>query len=162
MRYSPSFTVESVSALEQPKGQGFANCFVGQLQKMGVMAPAKAQVVTPSALKRRSGQLDFSSLGPLKTSGTVGFSAFRDNEAQPSRRRKSRKKSNGGMGAAMDEDSDDDDDDDDAILGKMEDIDTKYDKSKLGPEDAKFTGELADGVNRIRVCWLTLLLTIPS
>jgi hypothetical protein len=52
----------------------------------------------------------------------------------------------------MDADSDDDDDDDSgAILSKMEDADTKYDKSKLGPEDAKFSGELADGVNRIRV-----------
>lgn len=51
----------------------------------------------------------------------------------------------------MDEDSDDDDDSD-AILGKMEDIDEKEDKTKLlGPDDAKFSGELADGVNRIRV-----------
>ena len=51
----------------------------------------------------------------------------------------------------MDEDSDDDDDSD-AILGKMEDIDEKEDKTKLvGPDDATFSGELADGVNRIRV-----------
>jgi hypothetical protein len=115
---------------------------------MGVMAP-KSQT-TPTAVKRRSGQLDFSKLGPLKTSGTVGFTAFRDSENQPSRK-KAHKRNNGSIGGAMDEDSDDDDDDDDAILGKMEDVDTKYDKSKLGPEDAKFSGELADGVNRIRV-----------
>ncbi|CAP66643.1 uncharacterized protein PODANS_4_8490 [Podospora anserina S mat+] len=121
-----------------------------QLQKMGVLAPPKPQVTSPN-LKRRSGQLDFSGLGPLKTSGTVGFSAFRDRDSQPARRKKSRTKSNGGM--SIDADSDDDDDDEDLseqILGKMEDVDTKYDKSKLGPEDAKFTGELADGVNRIR------------
>lgn len=124
---------------------------------MGVMAPAKSQT-TPAAQKRRSGQLDFSNLGPLKTSGTVGFSAFRDKDSQPARRRKSRK-SNGAAGSSvMDADSEDEDDDDDSVemLSKMEDADTKYDKSKLGPEDAKFTGELADGVNRIRVCPVSL------
>lgn len=121
---------------------------------MGVMAPAKPQTTSP-AMKRRSGQLDFSNLGPLKTSGTVGFSTFRDKDSQPTGRRKLRK-SNGAAGSsAMDADSDDDDDDDDSgeILSKMEDTDTKYDKSKLGPDDAKSTGELADGLNRIRVCY---------
>ncbi|KAK3901627.1 hypothetical protein C8A05DRAFT_44765 [Staphylotrichum tortipilum] len=122
-----------------------------QLQKMGVMAPPKA-VATSPALKRRSGQLDFSNLGPLKTSGTVGFSTFRDRDSQPAGRRKSRK-SNGAAGSsAMDADSDDDDEDDGGkILIKMEDVDSKDDKSKLGPEDTKFSGELADGVNRIRL-----------
>ncbi|KAL2258565.1 hypothetical protein VTK26DRAFT_8087 [Humicola hyalothermophila] len=123
-----------------------------QLQKMGIMPP-KQQASSP-ATKRRSGQLDFSNLGPLRTSGTVGFSTFRDKNNQPTRRRKSRK-SNGALGSsAMDADSEDDDDDDDdnnELLSKMEDVDAKYDKSKLGPEDAKFTGELADGVNRIRL-----------
>lgn len=120
---------------------------------MGVMA-SKTQS-TPTAAKRRSGQLDFSKLGPLKTSGTVGFSAFRDTDS--SRRKKSHKKNNGSIGTAMDEDSDDDDDDDEKpkLLSKLEDVDAdaKYDKTKLGPEDAKFSGELADGVNRIRVCF---------
>lgn len=53
----------------------------------------------------------------------------------------------------MDADSDEDEDEDGsgAILSKMEDVDSKEDKSRLGPEDAKFSGELADGVNRIRV-----------
>lgn len=122
---------------------------------MGVMAPPKAPVTSPTALKRRSGQVDFSNLGPLKTSGTVGFSTFRDKESQPTRRKKSKK--NNEMGSnSMDADSDEDDDDDNEILGKMEDVDTKYDKSKLGPEDAKFTGELAAGVDRIRVCSMSL------
>ena len=120
---------------------------------MGILPSSKGQQTTPSAAKRRSAQLDFSSLGPLKTTGTVGFSAFRDQDTESTRRRKSRKKSNGSAGGAMDEDSDDDDDDSDAIMGKMEDLDEKEDKSKLlGPEDARFSGELADGVNRIRVC----------
>ncbi|KAL2133715.1 hypothetical protein VTI74DRAFT_1841 [Chaetomium olivicolor] len=124
-----------------------------QLQKMGVIAPPQSATTSP-AMKRRSGQLDFSKLGPLKTSGTVGFSTFRDKDSQPASRRKTRK-SNGGLGSsAMDADSDDDDDDDDdsaELLAKMEDVDSKEDKSKLAPEDAKFTGELADGVNRIRL-----------
>ncbi|KAK4158384.1 hypothetical protein C8A00DRAFT_28663 [Chaetomidium leptoderma] len=123
-----------------------------QLQKMGVMAPPKPQTTSP-AMKRRSGQLDFSNLSPLKASGTVGFSAFRDRDSQPAAKRKSRR-SNGAAGSnAMDADSDDDDDDDDSgeLLSKMEDIDSKDDKSKLGPDDAKFSGELADGVNRIRL-----------
>lgn len=121
----------------------------GQLQKMGVIPSSKAQASTPTAAKRRSGQLDFSKLGPLKTTGTVGFSTFRDQEAESAKRRKSRKKSNGGLGA-MDEDSDEDDDDEPEILGKMEDIDDK-EISTDKPEDAKFTGELAEGVDRIRV-----------
>lgn len=124
-----------------------------QLQKMGVLPSAKAQQPTPASIKRRSGQLDFSNLGPLKPSGTVGFSAFRDHDTEPfSRQRKSRKKSNGGLpGAAMDEDSDDDDDDDE-ILVKLEDTDDKDVKSRLlGPEDTRFSGELADGVKRIRL-----------
>lgn len=51
----------------------------------------------------------------------------------------------------MDEDSDDDDDENE-ILGKMEDLDDKDGKTKsLGPDDSQFPGELADGVNRIRV-----------
>lgn len=118
---------------------------------MGVIPSSKPAPVTAAAVKRRSGQLDFSNLGPLKTTGTVGFSAFRDQDAESAKRRKSRNKKNGAPGA-MDEDSDEDDDDDEPeILGKMEDIDEKDVKSSNGPEDAK-AGELAEGVDRIRVC----------
>ncbi|KAJ4413609.1 hypothetical protein N0V82_008431 [Gnomoniopsis sp. IMI 355080] len=120
-----------------------------QLQKMGVIPSSKPAPVTAAAVKRRSGQLDLSNLGPLKTTGTVGFSAFRDQDAESAKRRKSRNKSNGAPGA-MDEDSDDDDDDEPEILGKMEDIDEKDVKSSNGPEDAK-AGELAEGVDRIRL-----------
>ena len=116
---------------------------------MGVLPSSKAQASTPSAAKRRSAQLDFSNLGPLKTTGTVGFSAFRDAGAESAKRRRARNKSNGSAGA-MDEDSDDDDDEPE-ILGKMDDIDEKDVKSSTAPEDVKFTGELAEGVDRIRV-----------
>jgi hypothetical protein len=118
---------------------------------MGIFPSTKSQQPTPAAVKRRSGQLDFSNLGPLKTSGTVGFSAFRDADSEPARHRKTRKRSNGGAADAMNEDSDEDDDQEE-MLGRMEETDDKDVKSKrLTPEDAQFSGELADGVNRIRV-----------
>lgn len=111
---------------------------------------SKGAPETPaSASKRRSAQLDFSNLGPLKTTGTVGFTAFRDSDVDGTRRRKARKKSNGKSGAAMQDDSDEDDEDDD-ILGKMQDVDEK-DATHLAPDDAKFSGELADGVDRMKV-----------
>jgi hypothetical protein len=86
-------------------------------------------------------------LGPLKTGGTVGFSTFRDQATEASRRRKARKKSNGNIA----DDSDDDDEEEDGNLGKMEEVYDKDVNTKLAPEDAKFQGELADGVDRIHV-----------
>lgn len=113
------------------------------------MQSSKNPQATPGSAKRRSGQLDFSNLGPLKAGGTVGFSAFRDQTTETSRRRKARKKSNGNI--AEDSDDDDDDDDDSADnLNKMDD-DDKDGEGKEASEDSKFGGELADGVNRIRV-----------
>jgi hypothetical protein len=141
-----------------------------QLQKMGVLPSSKSQqaaAATPTT-KRRSAQLDFSNLGPLKTSGTVGFSAFRDHDQEAAARKKSHRKSNGFVGSsAMDEDSDEDDNADE-ISGKMEEVDDKEVKSKTDPEEAKFSGELADGVNRIRVSFWFLqvrrgkILTTPQ
>jgi hypothetical protein len=119
---------------------------IGQLQKIGVLQSAKNSQTTALAAKRRSGQIDFSNLGPLKAGGTVGFSAFRDQEAEEARRRKARKKSNGNAA-----DDSDDDDDENELIGKMEEVADKETSSKLAPEDAKFQGELADGVNRIHV-----------
>lgn len=118
---------------------------LGQLQKIGVMQSSKNTHAPPGSAKRRSGQLDFSNLGPLKAGGTVGFSAFRDQATEASRRRKARKKSNGNIA----DDSDDDDDSDG--MADMDQGDDKEEDRKLGPEDAKSQGELADGVNRIHV-----------
>ncbi|KAH8665970.1 hypothetical protein BGZ60DRAFT_59852 [Tricladium varicosporioides] len=120
-----------------------------QLQKMGIMA-SKKQTTTPGSSKRRSTQLDFSNLAPLKPGGTVGFSSFRDNDVS-GRKNKQRKKSNGSaVVGAMDEDSDEDDVDDE-IVGKMDDVEDKDLKTLLSPEDAKYSGELADGVGRIKL-----------
>lgn len=130
----------------------------GQLQKMGVIPSLKNPTVTPTAAKRRSGQLDFSNLGPLKTTGTVGFSAFRDKDSESAKRKKkTRTKSNGSL-AAMDEDSDEEDDDEPEILGKMEDLDDKDVKLTNAPEEAN---ELTEGVDRIRVCLLLLYFYLP-
>ncbi|GJN71947.1 beta-lactamase-type transpeptidase fold domain-containing protein [Purpureocillium lilacinum] len=118
-----------------------------QLQKIGVMQSSKQAHTTPGSAKRRSGQLDFSTLGPLKAGGTVGFTAFRDQDAETVRRKKARKKSNGNIA----DDSDDDDDDEGEIVGKMEDIDDQDENGKPVVDDTKFGGELADGVNRIRL-----------
>lgn len=112
---------------------------------MGIL-PSSKDTKTAPASKRRSTQLDFSGLGPLKTTGTVGFSAFRDQNNESGQRRKS-KKSNGNM---MDEDSDDDDDDN--LLVKMEDTDDKDIKTNMGPEDVQLQAELKAGIDRIRVC----------
>lgn len=120
---------------------------LGQLQKMGILK-SKQQKGPTGPTKRRSAQLDFSNLAPLKPGGTVGFSSFRDNDGS-TRRSKARKKSNGSIGA-MEEDSEDDDEDAE-IVGKMEDVEDKDVKTLLSPEDAKFSGELADGVGRIKV-----------
>jgi hypothetical protein len=92
--------------------------------------------------------MDFSNLAPLKPGGTVGFSAFRDNDLKARKARP--RKSNGSIGDAMAEDSEEDDDDVE-IVGKLEDLDEKDDKSLLSPEDVKHQGELAEGVGRIKV-----------
>ncbi|KAM0202257.1 hypothetical protein ACHAPA_000077 [Fusarium lateritium] len=118
-----------------------------QLQKIGVLQSSKNPQTTPASVKRRSGQIDFSNLGPLKAGGTVGFSTFRDQATEVSRRRKARKKSNGNIA----DDSDDDDEEEDGNLGKMEEAYDKDVNTKLAPEDAKFQGELADGVDRIHL-----------
>lgn len=114
---------------------------------MGILPSVKDTKTTPAA-KRRSTQLDFSNLGPLKKEGTVGFSAFRDQDTE---RRKSRKKSNGELGGAMDEDSEDDDDDANPLKKMEQEYDAKVDKTRLGPEDAEIQAELKAGIDRIRV-----------
>lgn len=118
---------------------------------MGILDSSKQAKTTPVASKRRSTQMDFSSLGPLKPGGTVGFSAFRDTDSSSTRKSKVRKASDGGIV----EDSDEDDDDED-IVGKMEDVDDKDVKTMLSSEEAKYSGELADGVGRIKVCFKCL------
>ncbi|KAI2469639.1 hypothetical protein F4781DRAFT_211369 [Annulohypoxylon bovei var. microspora] len=119
-----------------------------QLSKMGLFPTSKADQKAPG-VKRRSTQLDFSGLGPLKSTGTVGFSAFRDQGAEEAKRRKARRKS-GTNGNLMDEDSDDEDNDFDPLT-KMVESEDKDIKTHLAPEDAKVAGELQAGIDRIRL-----------
>lgn len=110
---------------------------LGQLQKMGILKDPKVQD-TP-ATKRKSLQADFANLGPLKPEGTVGFLNFRDHDSGP-------------KGKKGDDEMDSDDDDtDNPILGKADDEEAKDDERFLSPDDIKRQGELAEGVERIRV-----------
>ncbi|QIW95733.1 hypothetical protein AMS68_001251 [Peltaster fructicola] len=109
-----------------------------QLRKMGILADAEAAqkpVVTPKATKGP----DFSKLGPLKQTGTVGFSGYRD-EARKA------------MGPKDADAMDSDDDDEGRGATEGADDEAKQDNGKLlSPEDAKRTGELADGVKKIKL-----------
>jgi hypothetical protein len=118
-----------------------------QLQKMGILQAPKSEK-TAALAKRKSLNADFASLGPLKKEGTIGFSTFRDNESRPKPRRKSIKKENVD---AMDSDSEDEESE---VVGKMEDVgdvEVKKEDDLVSPEDAERTGELAEGVRKIKV-----------
>ncbi|OAL34050.1 hypothetical protein AYO20_06698 [Fonsecaea nubica] len=115
-----------------------------QLQKMGILSGPKTDKAAVST-KRRSIAAELPKLGPLKKEGTAGFSNFRDSE-----RRRSRK----GKGTSDDEMESESDDDGAGIIGKMEDIndaDAKRDPSMLSPEDAERTGQVAEGIRKMKV-----------
>ncbi|KAL4954500.1 hypothetical protein BDW69DRAFT_163090 [Aspergillus filifer] len=114
-----------------------------QLQKMGILKDSKPQE-TPGSVKRRSTQLDFSNLGPLKSEGTVGFLNFRDNTGG---RRKSKKS----KGMPDDDDMDSDDDEDDHILDQADEEEGKDDDHHLSPDDIRRQGELAEGLRQIKL-----------
>ncbi|KAJ6093283.1 hypothetical protein N7486_008572 [Penicillium sp. IBT 16267x] len=131
-------TVTGIDPTDQPYAT-FTFMYRGerQLQKMGILKDPKAPE-TPAA-KRKSLQADFSSIGPLKPGGTVGFLNFRDQETAQK----------GKKGA--DEMDSDDDDTDTPILSKADDEETKDDDRFLSPDDIKRQGELEEGVRKIRL-----------
>ena len=114
-----------------------------QLQKMGILQPKVEK--TPVAAKRRSAPMDFSTLGPLKKEGTVGFTAFRDTEPRSAGKKSKKTKD--------EDDMDSDSDDEAAPIQKDIDDDEFKEKSNdlLSPEDAERTGQLAEGVRKIKV-----------
>ena len=119
-----------------------------QLQKMGILKPSKLEQ-TPTSAKRKSVQDAFATLGPLKKEGTVGFSGFRDRDRTA--------KAGPGKKMSGDDMESDSDEDNDGIAGKMEDVDdveVKKENGLLSPEDAERTGQLAEGVRKIKVCHL--------
>lgn len=93
-------------------------------------------------------QSDFAKLKPLNPNGLMGFSQFRDpNERSETERLKnkaSKKRSN-------DEDSDEDVEISKEVFIKTEGDDMQEANGILSPEDAKRQGELAEGVQKIRV-----------
>lgn len=114
---------------------------------MGILpSPKILDKPIASTANRRSVQTDFANLKPLKPGGALGFSKFRDSEHRSS------------LGDAKDktlkEDSDMDSDDDGDRTGKttkQEDAESQDSNSMLSPEDAKRQGELAEGLQKIRV-----------
>ncbi|KAL4916304.1 hypothetical protein BDW62DRAFT_107295 [Aspergillus aurantiobrunneus] len=113
-----------------------------QLQKMGILKDSKTQE-TPGSAKRRSQQLDFANLGPLKPGGTVGFLNFRDSTQG---RKKDKSKA-----MADDDDMESDDDEDDRILNQADEEEDKDDNKHLSPDDIKRQGELTEGLRQIKL-----------
>lgn len=118
---------------------------------MGILKDSSKPQETPGSAKRRSQQLDFASLGPLKPGGTVGFLNFRDNT-------EGRKKDKRNKSLADDDDMDSDDDEDDRILNQADEEEEKDDDQYLSPDDIRRQGELAEGLRQIKVYLLPLLI----
>lgn len=115
-----------------------------QLQKMGIHStPDHVKVPVPSATKRKTVQTDFSKLGPLKNTGTKGFSSYRD--AKPTPRK----------GSKADDDAMDSDDDDDNDLERdnMENDDDKPAPAAgvMDADEVKRQEEVSEGVRKIKV-----------
>ncbi|KAI9736991.1 MAG: hypothetical protein M1834_000580 [Cirrosporium novae-zelandiae] len=119
-----------------------------QLQKMGILPSPKPEKTAPSS-KRKSFQAEFENLAPLKSTGTVGFSTFRDPHAHT--------RHSGSFGKIKSEGDDDDDmesDDDDSSDQKdtkADEDDEKQEDYHLSPDDARRQRELAEGVKKIQL-----------
>ena len=122
--------------------------FTEQLQKMGILpSPKSHDKATSANAKRRSVPTDFASLKPLRPGGALGFSTFRDTG--------NRSTSLGGAKKLSKDDSDMDSDEDDVGKGKsvkQEDADIQESGViAMSADDVKRQGELAEGVQKIRV-----------
>ncbi|KAG8525968.1 uncharacterized protein KY384_000730 [Bacidia gigantensis] len=119
-----------------------------QLHKMGMLPTAsKPTPKTPvSNGKRRSIQDDLSKFKPLDSDRLKNFSQMRDpTETNGESNKKSTIK------REQDFDSDDEHDNGDAIVVKAEKAGERDADAMLSPEEAKRHGELADGVQNIRL-----------
>ena len=96
-------------------------------------------------------QADFAKLKPLNPNGLMGFSKFRDpnerSETNGVKDKVGKKRSN-------DEDSDEDVEISKEVVIKTEGDDIQDASSLLSPEDARRQGELAEGVQKIRVNYI--------
>ena len=118
-----------------------------QLQKMGILPSPKTNEKPAATAKRKSIPMDFSQLKPLNPSGALGFSKFRDNEAGSLRNGK-----NKSTAKDMDDmDSDDDEGFSDRPIKEEEIEPQELTKAALSPDDIRKQGELAEGVQKIKV-----------
>lgn len=141
-----SISTQTVTGLDPPESPYAVFTFFyrgdKQLKKMGVLPTPEAEK-TPVTSKRKQSGPDFSKLGPLKSTGTVGFSGYRDANTA---KRKSKNKDADAM------DSDADDEDEGPTTNGTDDAEVKQEGDKLlSPEDARRQGELAEGVQKIKV-----------
>ena len=104
-------------------------------------------------------QADFAKLKPLNPNGLSGFSKFRDpnerSETEGLKTKACKKRSN-------DEDSDEDVEIPKEVPIKTEGDDVQEANGMLSPEDARRQGELAEGVQKIRVSMFRLLETLSN
>lgn len=117
---------------------------------MGILpsSPKIPDKLVASNGKRRSMQADFAKLKPLNPNGLMGFSKFRD----PSERSETNGvKKEVGKKRSNDDDSDEDVEIAKEVLIKTEGDDIQGADGMLSPEDARRQGELAEGVQKIRV-----------
>ena len=147
-----SISTQTVTGIDPPESPYAVFTFFyrgeKQLKKMGVL-PTPESEKTPATSKRKQSGPDFSKLGPLKSTGTVGFSGYRD--ASTAKRKSKSKKDADAM------DSDADDEDEGPTANGNDDAEVKQDGDKmLSPEDARRQGELADGVQKIKVSYISL------
>lgn len=127
---------------------------------MGILKPKQVQAApaaTPAS-KRRSVQADIANLKPLKPGAALGFTGIRDGNSP---------RDKNGKAKGSPDDMDSDDDGPNFPDEKADDADDEDIKNNLlSPEDAKKQGEIADGVERIRVslvleeCTFTGKLTV--
>ena len=121
-----------------------------QLSKMGIV-PGSQQTKTPVPTKRKSAQIDFSSLVPLDSDkGVKNFVGYRD----PGARGKARKKGKDGDDDAMDSDAEEDDDV--RVAGVLHDADDTEPKEAnksmlLTVEESLKQDALTEGVRKIKV-----------
>jgi len=119
---------------------------------MGILpsSPKPPTNVPATNGKRRSMQADFAKLKPLNPNGLKGFSTFRDPNENSDTNGSSSKKA--GKRRQTDGDSDDEDVDiNNEVEIKREGDDVQETNGILSAEDARRQGELAQGVQKIRV-----------
>ena len=114
---------------------------------MGILpSPKVHDKPIASTAKRRSVQTDFANIKPLKPGGALGFSKFRDSSH--------RSTLGDGHDKSLKEDSDMDSDeyeDRNGKVTKQEEAESQDSNSMLSLEDVKRQGELAEGLQKIRV-----------